>query len=95
MFLFNGCFTSDELIEKTTSPNGVYSVEVYLSNPGATSDYSIKAYLQIGNLKKLIYNKYHDYNANIKWINDNVISINDIHLDLSKGETYDWRNNPT
>ena len=91
LFMFSGCFTHDELIEKSTSPNGTYTVEAYLSNPGATGDYSIKAYLQYENSKLLIYNKYHDYDADIKWLSDDVVVINGVTLDVSKGETYDWR----
>ena len=92
MFLLSGCSASEELIEKSTSPSGKYTVEAYLMNPGATGDYSIKVYLQKVISKVLIYNKYHDYDADIKWLSDDVVVINSVTLDVSKGETYDWRN---
>ncbi len=51
--------------------------------------YKISDNMQLG--KTLIYNKYHDYDADIKWINNYTVSINGVVLDLSKDETYDWR----
>lgn len=43
--------------------------------------------------KKLIYNAYHEYEADIEWISNSQVSINEKELDLSKNETYDWRKN--
>ena len=75
-----------------TSDN-TYTLEAYRVNGGATTDYSIKVYrIDNDSSKSLIYNKYHDYNAEIKWISNYTVSINDVTIDLSKNETYDWRN---
>ena len=82
---------SEELIEVSESPNGIHSVEAYLVNGGATVDWAVKVYLVDDSNKTIIFNQYHKSTANIKWIDDNRIIINDIELDLSKGETYDWR----
>lgn len=91
-YLFSGCsFVQEDLLLTTKSPNNAYTVEAYKTNGGATVDYSIKVYLINNNNKLLIYDKYHDYDADIKWINNDIIYINGITLDLSKGETYDWR----
>lgn len=96
VLFLTGC-AKDDLILTSTSPNEKYTVEAYLSDQGALGDYAIKVYLlNNGNFlnngrKKLIYIKYHDYDAKIEWISDEIISINDITLDISKGETYDWR----
>ncbi len=91
-YLFSGCsFVQEDLLLTTTSPNNTYTVEAYKANGGATVDFSIKVYLIDNKNKLLIYNKYHDYDADIKWIDNDIISINAITLDLSKGETYDWR----
>lgn len=91
-YLFSGCsFVQEDLLLTTTSPNNTYTVEAYKANGGATVDFSIKVYLIDNKNKLLIYNKYHDYDADIKWIDNDIISINGITLDLSKGETYDWR----
>lgn len=91
-YLFSGCsFVQEDLLLTTTSPNNTYTVEAYKVNGGATVDFSIKVYLIDNKNKILIYNKYHDYDADIKWIDNDIISINGITLDLSKGGTYDWR----
>lgn len=91
-YLFSGCsFVQEDFLLTTTSPNNTYTVEAYKANGGATVDFSIKVYLIDNKNKLLIYNKYHDYDADIKWIDNDIISINAITLDLSKGETYDWR----
>ena len=82
---------SEELIEVSESPNGIHSVEAYLVNGGTTVDWAVKVYLVDDSNKTIIFNQYHKSTANIKWIDDNRIIINDIELDLSKGETYDWR----
>ncbi len=94
--LFTGCFyNNEELLLTSTSPNNTYTIEAYKVNGGATVDFFIKVYLIEDGKKNLIYNKYHDYNAEIMWLNDNIVLINDIKLDLSKSETYDWRDDKT
>lgn len=94
-FQLSACsaFTSEEKILTSTSPDNTYTLEAYRVNGGATTDYSIKVYrIDNDSSKSLIYNKYHDYNAEIKWISNYTVSINDVTIDLSKNETYDWRN---
>lgn len=98
VFLLSSCdlFISEEKILTSTSPDNTYTLEAYKVNGGATTDYSIKVYRLSDNIlsgKKLIYNKYHDYDAEIKWISNDIVSINDVVLDLSKDEKYDWRSN--
>ena len=73
------------------SPNGKYILEAYKTEPGATVDFSIKVYLIKGEKKELIYNAYHEYQAEIIWIDNEIVSINGRTLDLSIGEKYDWR----
>ena len=77
----------------TVSPDDEYTLQAYKVEPGATVDFSVKVYLIDGNDKLLIYNAYHEYDVNIIWIGDNIVSINEKVLDLSKGQTYDWRKN--
>lgn len=94
--LLSSCsfITSEEKILISISPNNAYTLEAYKVNGGATIDYSIKVYKLSNNTisgKTLIYNKYHEYDAEIKWINNDNVSINGIVLDLSKNERYDWR----
>lgn len=44
-----------------------------------------------GNIKELVYDAYHEYDAVIIWKDNVTVSINGKVLDLSKGETYNWR----
>lgn len=85
-------FCKEELLLISNSPDGCYIVEVYRTEPSATVDFSVKAYVLDQNEKVLIYNAYHESNAEIVWISNNVISINGEKLDLLSGEIYDWRN---
>ena len=89
-----GFSTAEEHISTSTSPDKTYTLEAYKVNGGATVDYSIKVYKLSDTMrleKTLIYNKYHEYDAKIEWINNDTVSINGVILDLSKNETYDWR----
>lgn len=73
------------------SPDGKYILEAYKTEPGATVDYSIKVYLMSDEKKELIYNAYHEYQVDIIWFDNEMVSINGRLLDLSIGEKYDWR----
>lgn len=89
-FLLGG--TSSELISESVSPDGEYTIHAYRINAGATVDYSIEAYLMnTDNKEKRIYNAYHEREADIIWIDNQKVNINGKILDLSLGETYDWR----
>ena len=59
--------------------------------PGATVDYSVRVYMINGNQKEIIYNAYHESEAKIDWVDNTTVSINGKTLDMSSGETYDWR----
>lgn len=73
------------------SPDEKYTLEAYRTEPGATVDFSVKVYLIDDGKKELIYNEYHQDQANIIWIDNDNVSINEKTLNLSMGETYDWR----
>ena len=66
-------------------------MEAYRTEPGATVDFSIKVYEVTGNTKTLIYDAYHESDVQIFWVNNTIVSINGKELDLSSGQTYDWR----
>lgn len=84
---------TEEFLERYVSPTGEYTVDIYITQPNATVDFSIKAYLVKENNKVCcIYNAYHEFSAEVFWVNDNVISINGKQLNLSKGDVFDWRN---
>lgn len=44
-----------------------------------------------GNQKEIIYNAYHESETKIDWVDNTTVLINGKTLDMSKGETYDWR----
>ncbi|EOU1570337.1 DUF5412 family protein [Clostridium perfringens] len=88
---FNDRFkVSEELLGETVSSDGKYKVEAYLINGGATVDWSVKCYLREGEIKKEIYRDYHINEANMIWIDNDTISINNHNIDLPNGK-YDFR----
>lgn len=88
---FNDRFkVSEELLGETVSSDGKYKVEAYLINGGATVDWAVKCYLREGDIKKEIYRNYHINEANMVWIDNDTISINNHNIDLPKGK-YDFR----
>ncbi|HBZ6546213.1 TPA: hypothetical protein MMH54_000508 [Clostridium perfringens] len=88
---FNDRFKlSEELLGETVSSDGKYKIEAYLINGGATVDWSVKCYLREGESKKEIYRDYHINEANMIWIDNDTISINNHNIDLPNGK-YDFR----
>ena len=88
---FNDRFkVSEELLGETVSSDGKYKVEAYLINGGATVDWSVKCYLREGDIKKEIYRDYHINEANMIWIDNDTISINNHNIDLPNGK-YNFR----
>ncbi|ELC8353595.1 DUF5412 domain-containing protein [Clostridium perfringens] len=88
---FNDRFkVSEEILGETVSSDGKYKVEAYLINGGATVDWSVKCYLREGDIKKEIYRDYHINEANMIWIDNDTISINNHNIDLPNGK-YDFR----
>ena len=88
---FNDRFkVSEELLGETVSSDGKYKVEAYLINGGATVDWAVKCYLREGDIKKKIYRDYHINEANMIWIDNDTISINNHNIDLPNGK-YDFR----
>lgn len=85
---------SDEtFLLSSQSPDKKYTLEAYKTEPGATVDFSIKVYVVNENKKDLIYDSYHEYDVEIVWIDNSIVSINGKKLNLLKKETYDWRMN--
>ncbi len=82
---------SETFVTASQSPDGTYQLEAYRTEPGATVDFSIRVYIVRGEGKERIYDAYHEQEAVINWENDTTVSINGKVLDLSKGETYNWR----
>ena len=91
--LFSACgiFVSEELISTSVSPNKTYQLQAYLVNGGATTSYTVKVYSVNDNPlfnKKLIYSKYREHDAEIKWIDDKNVEINGVVLNLEKDEVF-------
>lgn len=83
--------TNETFLETSVSPDGNYKLEAYRTEPGATVDFSIKVYSVTSSEKRQIYNCYHESTVSIHWIDNDTVKINNICLDLSENETYDWR----
>ena len=82
-----------ELIAESTSPDGTYTVNAYVSDGGATTSYTVLGVLVFNkeNKKsKKIYWQYRENEADISWIDDDTVKINGVTLDVPN-ETYDYR----
>jgi len=67
-----------ELIAESTSPDGTYTVNAYVSDGGATTPYTVS------------YWQYRENAADITWVDDDTVKINGVILDVPN-ETYDYR----
>ncbi|TFB22884.1 hypothetical protein E3U55_06495 [Filobacillus milosensis] len=76
-------------IDTTDSPDGKYTVDLYLGNGGAATSYWIVGKID-GPLwtEKQIYYEYRQDQADFEWVNDEVIEINGHQVDLGSGETF-------
>lgn len=81
-----------ENISESTSPDGAYTITAYLNNGGATTDYAVLGTLvnNKNGSKKNIYWNYPCSDANIKWIDNENVIINNVQLNVLK-DTYDYR----
>lgn len=79
---------TEDLIATSVSPDGRNTLEAYCADGGATTDFAVKVYEKTDVGKKKIYHQYHQKDVVINWESDNVVNINGVKLDLSKGETY-------
>lgn len=82
-----------ELIAESTSPDGTYTVNAYVSDGGATTSYTVLGELMFNkeNKKSMkIYWQYRENAADITWVDDDTVKINGVILDVPN-ETYDYR----
>lgn len=86
--------TGQEYLNESTSPNGTYTVTAYLNNGGATTSYAVLCTLKNNKNGKTrnIYWQYRTTKAEMEWLNDETIKINDKELNV-KNEIYDYRRN--
>ena len=82
-----------DLIAEVKSPNGMYSIKAYVSNGGATTDFSVLGELNYNTIiknPKNVYCNYHEESANIEWIDNKIVSINGHQLNVLY-DTFDYR----
>lgn len=81
-----------EYIESIESPNKEYKLNAYFINGGLLSGDSIRVELENINTSKTknIYWGYPYSKVNMKWLNNDVVVINDKNLNIHK-DTYNWR----
>lgn len=90
---FKSAFSPNEkLIQQTKSADGIYQVEAYLIDNGATTDWAVKCYLKTDSTSKktLIYNVSHIKDVEMNWEDNNTIYINNQKIDLANG-SYDFK----
>lgn len=81
-----------ELLKTIESPNETYSLEIYRTDGGATTSFSIRGALVENQTKnsKNIYWNYKAENTSVSWKNEHTVVINGTVLDVRK-DKYDWR----
>ncbi|PFM56135.1 hypothetical protein COJ48_29255 [Bacillus cereus] len=82
-----------ELIQTVKSPDGKYLIKTYFHNAGSLSADAVRGELVNLNTDSAenIYWNYPDADPYIEWVNKDSVRIGDQALDISKKETYDWR----
>lgn len=82
-----------EYITKSTSPNGEYTIKLYLCSGNSTVDFSVRGELITNSFikkKKNIYWQYKTDESNITWITKQRVLINGTEIKVPDGK-YDWR----
>ncbi|KEK24609.1 DUF5412 domain-containing protein [Bacillus gaemokensis] len=88
-----------KLIRTVKSLDGKHAIKTYFHNAGSLSADAVREELgELVNLSsnsaKNIYWNYPDTDPYIEWIDKDRVKIGDQTLDISKRETYDWRDDP-
>lgn len=82
-----------ELIRTVKSPDEKYIIKTYIHDGGSLSRDAVRGELidSRNNSTKNIYWNYPDKDPAIEWLDKNKVKIGNQILDISKQETYDWR----
>ncbi|NMC55753.1 MAG: DUF5412 domain-containing protein [Eubacteriaceae bacterium] len=82
----------EEIINISTSPDGNYTLIMYVNNGGATVDFAVLGSIKnnLTNVNWNIYWQYHCNEVDVYWVNNDTVIINGIQLNVVK-DTYDWR----
>lgn len=75
-----------EYIESVTSPNGKYTLRSYKYIGGATTDWHLRVEVVENETRKSfnIYYKYHEYDSDMKWIDNENVIINNRKMNIHK-----------
>ncbi len=75
-----------EYLNSLESPNGEYTLKSYRCGAGATVDFSVRVEVIDNKTKKAtnIYYRYHDYEADMEWLDNETVLINGIKLNIHK-----------
>ena len=80
-----------ELLNSYPSPSGENTVNIYLSDGGATVDFAIRGEaVKSDGAKRNIYWEYHCSDAQVEWLSDDTVIINGRKLNI-KTDAYDYR----
>lgn len=80
-----------ERILVSESPSG-NQIHLYLCNGGATTSYAIRGEAVTDRGVKNIYWQYDETRTDVRWLSDEVVSINGVVLNIYK-DVYDYRRN--
>ncbi len=77
-----------DYLSSVDSPNGEYTLKAYLIDCGATCAYTLRVELVNNETQKVknIYWQYRESEANMKWINSDIVEINDKKLNIKKNQ---------
>lgn len=78
----------DELLMTSVSPGGSHCLEVHRINPGATEPYAIHVFRTEGGRHERIYAVRGEDGAEIEWLSEDIVRINQVTLNLSENETF-------
>lgn len=78
----------DELLLTTTSPQGMYTLEVHQINPGATEPFYIRVLRMDGGRQERVYQVRGQEDATVIWLSENVAQINGVPVDVTSGECF-------
>ena len=86
--------SENHLLKSVSSPDENYEVRTYLWEGDSLSENSVTADLYNNKTKKIkeIYDNYPDNNPKVFWLSNTKVKIGNKTLDISKKETYSWKN---
>lgn len=101
LFFDMGSLPEGEMLASYPSPTGVYRMDMYLCNGGATTDYALRGAVvdtRTGRATN-VYWQYHQSDAEVVWVDEETIQISgsvlgeerDVVLNVTR-DKYDYRN---